>query len=405
MIILIIHNHYLLRGGEDEVVQSEVNMLRHFGHKVVFYVRSNTEFESFRLFKKIKTVLMDVFWSKDSYQAVRGIIQRERPDIVHVHNTFFLVSPSIYDACMVENVPVVQTLHNYRLLCPIGTFYRDGKICNDCLTKGLKSSVINKCWKGSRIATLLLASIVKLIRWKRIFFRKVRRSIVLGEFSRKMFSTNGIPSNFISVKPNFLDFDPGTSSVQGTYALFIGALRDYKGIKTLVRAWRNVNDHFPLKMIGEGPLRGEMEKLMQDASIGLLGQKTLAEVIGYIRGALFVVVPSECYETCARVIVESFACGVPVLASDHGAMKELITDHETGVFFTANDAEDLAVKANYLISHTDLVNKMGVNARIEFKKRYTMEMNHTQLMDIYKSIAIERSRGEEEDVVSEMSAH
>ncbi len=383
MSILIIHNRYLLSGGEDEVVKSEENMLRRFGHKVAVYMRSNSEIQNFSLLKRIKTFLIDIYWSRESYAAVRKLIREKRPDIVHVHNTFFLVSPSIYDACNDEKVPIVQTLHNYRLLCPIGIFYRDGKICKDCLIKGLKSSVINKCWKGSRLATLFLTIIIKIIRL-RIFFKKVKHYIVLGEFSRQMYTTNGVPSEKVSIKPNFLDFDPEISNCQGGYGLFIGTLQEYKGIKTLIKAWHNVKDHFPLKIIGEGPLRKELEESAQGKNIEFLGQKPLCDVMDYIKRSLFVIVPSECYETGVRVIIEAFAAGIPLIASNHGAMQELIVEHETGLFFTPKDDKGLSEKVNYLIDHKDIAKKMGFNARKEFEEKYTQEKNYQWLMNVYR---------------------
>lgn len=385
MTILVIHNHYTLQGGEDEVVRSEEVMLRHYGHKVVLYTRSNSEIRTFSFIKKLKTFLLDIFWSRESYNTVRRIIRREKPDIVHVHNTFFLISPSIYDACKDENVPVVQTLHNYRLLCPIGIFYRQGRICQDCLSYGLKSAVINKCWQGSRVATLFLAILIKIIRL-RIFFEKVKCYIVLGEFSRKIYTLNGVPEEKVSIKSNFLEFDPGVSFSEGKYGLFIGTLQEYKGIRTLINAWRDVDGDFPLKIIGEGPLRVELEKATQGNNIEFLGQKSLSEVLDYIKKALFVIVPSECYETGVRVIIESFACGVPLVASDHGAMKELITDHKTGLLFTPKDSRDLTAKINYLINNRDATKKMGFNARKEFEVKYTEEKNYNYLINIYRSI-------------------
>ena len=186
MKILVVHNHYLERGGEDEAVEAEVQMLRKYGHDVIFYERSNTEIKEKSLYRKIKFSFKDIRWSKKTYHEIRSLIQKEKPDLAHIHNTFLGISPSVYDACYDENLAVVQTLHNYRFLCPNGVFYRDGHICEDCLREGMKAAVVHKCWRGSRLLSFLIAQVVRSIR-KKSLLKHVNKFIALSQFSRQKY--------------------------------------------------------------------------------------------------------------------------------------------------------------------------------------------------------------------------
>jgi glycosyltransferase involved in cell wall biosynthesis len=385
MRILIIHNHYLQSGGEDEVVESEKAMLEKYGHDVILYQRSNREIQQFRLFKKIKYFVKDIYGSDEIYKQLRSLIKKEKPEIAHVHNTFYLLSPSVYEACYDEHIPVVQTLHNYRFLCPVATFYRDGKICQDCLRYGTISAIKHKCWKNSAVLSWILVKVIEMFNRKNILSKKISHFIALSQFSRNQFlEKKEFPSGHLSVKPNFVDNDFDFSDNREKYGLYVGGFFPYKGIETLTRSLDDVKQPFHLKLIGDGDLFAELRSKSYRHRVEFLGRLSFKETNEHIKKARFVIVPSECFENFPRVIVESYACGVPVIASRIGAIAELVKDHETGLLFEPKDVKDLAEKINFLISHDEDVKRLGQNAYREYKDKYTMEKNYQQLLAVYK---------------------
>lgn len=384
MKILIIHNYYLQPGGEDQVIEAERAMLEHFGHRVVYYSRSNSEISSWHSLQKARFALKDIYWSKKTYLEIRQLIKKEKPDLAHIHNTFVTISPSAYSACYDENIPIVQTLHNYRLLCPTAVFYRNGEICEKCLENGRKAAVINRCWKNSFFLSYVLKKIVDKFLERGFIFEKVNQFIVLSEFSKAKYIQGGFPEKSLTVKPNFIEFDPEVSDGKGEYALFIGGFHSYKGIKTLLEIWPKLKRKYPLKVIGDGSLRRELEKGADGENVEFLGQKPLKEVMKYIKSSAFVIVPSECYENFPRVIVEAFACGVPVVASNVGAVTELVAHGKTGLIFKHKDANDFLAKIETLVEDRVLAQEMGKNARREYEEKFTMERNYKILMNIYE---------------------
>jgi glycosyltransferase involved in cell wall biosynthesis len=384
MKILLIHNRYLEPGGEDEVVLSEKTMLENNGHEVIYYERHNVEFKTYSNFQKLHFFLSGVYWSRRSYQEVKSLIRKYKPDLAHIHNTFSVISPSVYQACLDEKVAIVQTLHNFRFLCPIGVFYRKGKICEECLDHGRGQVIKHKCWKNSRWLSSVLKRTIDQFYKKGIVSQGIRRFIALSEFSRQKYVQNGFPQDKLRVKSNFLNPDPGVKKEFGSYVLYVGALQSYKGIDTLLKAWKKTSLTTSLKIIGDGPLRNHVLSSDPQYKIEFLGRKTLQDVIGFIKGAKFVVVPSECYENFPRVIVESYACGVPVIASRLGAVAELVEDQKTGLHFEAFNSDDLAEKIKILMNDSVLCARMGEEARKVFVEKYTAEKNYQQLKSIYE---------------------
>ena len=383
MKILIVHNHYVHPGGEDEVVKAEKSMLEKFGHKVLLYEATNFQIKERRLLGKLSFAFKEVYWSRKSYNAIVRIIKKEKPDIAHFHNTFLSVTPSAYDACYDSGIPIVQTLHNYRFLCPIGVFYRKGQLCEDCLRVGIMSAVVNKYWKNSYVYSLILVRILKQFEKKKIFSEKIDKYIALSPFSRQKFVDNRFNPEEIFIKPNFIELDSGPAQMNGKYGLFIGALRDYKGIKTLLKAWKNSKIDFPLKILGAGPLQEELKIYVKGEKVEFLGTKPLTETLSLIKASLFLVVPSECYETFSRVAMEAFACGVPVIATNHGALKDLVENRRTGLFFERADSNDLAEKIDLLVKNPSLAKELGENARKVYQERYAESENYDQLIEIY----------------------
>jgi glycosyltransferase involved in cell wall biosynthesis len=217
--------------------------------------------------------------------------------------------------------------------------------------------------------------------------------IALTEFSRRKFIAGGLPGQNIIVKPNFVDFDPGSKDKTGDYALFIGRLSTEKGIKTLLKAWY-LSKPIPLKVIGDGPLMGELKTIVQSQKlrdVELMGHKPYQEVITLMKGARFLIFPSVLFETFGRVAIEAFVCGVPVIASRLGAMAEIVEDGRTGVHFNPGDPVDLATKVEWAWTNSSKMEEMGRNARREYEEKYTAERNYKMLMEIYR-LAIERSK-------------
>ncbi|MBL7196756.1 MAG: glycosyltransferase family 4 protein [Candidatus Omnitrophica bacterium] len=384
MKILIIHNHWLEEGGEDRVVNSEIKLLRNHGHQIVVYIRSNKEFKYLSVRDKIRFFLYDIIWSKKSYDEINDIIIKEKPDIAHIHNIFLMITPSVYYALHDRGIPIVQTLHNYRFFCSKGIFYRKGKVCEECRENYLFPSIIHRCFRNSYLLSYFFSKVLRTHFKKSTFNRTVDCYIALSSFSKNKFIKLGLPENKICIKSNFVNIEIDDKEETQDYSLFVGRLVDYKGIKTLIKAYKQL-PNCKLKIIGRGPLDTYLKKVTKkNRNIELLGQLTHKETIDYIKKAKFVVFPSECYENMPRVIVESFACGVPVVASRLGAMAKIVTEGKTGLHFTPQDASDLISKIRWSYSNPIKIEEMGRQAKKEYQQQYTAEKNYHILMDIYE---------------------
>jgi len=359
--------------------------LRSHGHEVVTYERSNSEMVGSSPLERLRLPKKTV-WAKDSYQEVLALLRQERPQLVHVHNTFVQVSPSIFAACREAGVPVVQSLHNFRLLCPSATFFRDGRICEDCRVSGLWQSVRHACYRQSRCATATIAIMLTVHRMARTWVDGVTTFVALSEFSRRKFIEGGFPDAKIKVKPNFVAPDPGARNEAGDDAVFVGRLSPEKGIKTLLRAWAQLHVPVNLRIYGDGPLRGELEQLAYDlklSRVNFLGHVDHADTQAAIKNARFLVLPSECYENFPLTIIEALSCGTPVICSRLGAMQEIVADGCTGLHFTPGSPEDLADKVAWAWEHPRQVKDMGKAARQDYEQKYTAESNYDSLMSIY----------------------
>ena len=380
MKILVIHNHYLEKGGEDEVVKREVSLLKEHGHQVILYEKSNQDIKKKPFLDKIAFILGGLNFSKAVYEEIEKIVKMQKPDIAHVHNIFICITPSVYFALKRNNVPIVQTLHNYRPFCIKGTFFNAGKICEKCRKKRFFSAILRKCWRNSFVLSFFLARV--LYRMDR-FLKNIDSYIVLSKSSMNKFIECGLQKKKMHLKPNFLDIDPVGNVQDKNYALFIGRLADYKGIGTLVEAFK-LCPSFSLKIVGDGPMRSQVKNLILSCkNIEWLGQLGRDLVFELISNSSFIIFPSECYETMGGVIIESFSFSKPVLASNLGAMRELISDGVNGVLFNPGDPGDLAKKAHYLFSHNKERLEMGKNASKYYRERFSREENYRNLMDIY----------------------
>ena len=386
MKVAIVHNTYQQRGGEDVVVDQESRLLESQGHTVICYRRSNDEMEQF---SKPRQLLMvkDIVHSGSSKREIRNLIRTEKPDLVHVHNTFMMISPSVYEVCQEENVPVLQTLHNYRLMCPGWTLSRDGEVCEECITDGLWRGILHGCYRNSRAMTAAVALMLKVHRMRGTWSDCVDGYVTLSEFARHKFIDGGLPARKIHVKPNFVECDPGMRTTAGNYALFVGRLSPEKGTNILISAWSKLKNSLPLFIVGEGPIRETLEA--QVASLGLTnitfrGWLPRDQILMAMKEAAFLTMPSVWYEGFPMTIAESFACGTPVICSRLGGMQEIVTDQHNGLHFTAGDPQDLAGKIEWACSHPARMTEMGKMARKEYESRYTAEKNYALLMDIYE---------------------
>jgi glycosyltransferase involved in cell wall biosynthesis len=384
--VLCVHNRYIQPGGEDQVFESESRLLAENGVRVE-KVEEQTTYPN-GLVRKIEAAV-DCVWSRSWHQEFKSILRRVKPDVVHIHNFFSVMSPSIYYACKDEGVPVVQTLHNYRLACPAASFYRDGKVCEECIDRGPFHAVKYGCYRDSKLATAALAAMIEVHRRKHTWTEMIDCYVALTEFARKKMIQAGLPAEKIVVKPNFVLPDPGPRTGDGDYALFVGRLVDLKGVGTLIKAWSKLPASIPLVVAGDGPFRPEMEKFISDLNlknVDYRGRLSRQHTLAAMKGARFLMFPSEWYEGFPVTIAESFACGVPVICSRLGGMQEIVADGRTGLHFTAGDAADMAEKAKWAWSNRDATRAMGFAARAEFEAKYSAERNFGMLTQIYEKV-------------------
>jgi glycosyltransferase involved in cell wall biosynthesis len=388
MQILSIHNNYQIRGGEDESRESEERLLREMGHQVDAYEESNDRVAAIG---NVRMALRTI-WSAQAYRTVEQKLRESAYDVVHVQNFFPLISPSVYYAAKAGGVPVVQTLRNYRLLCPNALFFRDGGVCEDCLGKFIPyPGVLHSCYRDSRGASGVTAAMLTVHQAMGTWTSMVDKYITLTEFARQKFIEGGLPAEKIVVKPNFVHPDPGVGEGDGGYALFVGRLSVEKGLDTLLAAWERLDKPMPLKIVGDGPLSGQVaEAAARLPKVEWLGRRPMAEVHELMGKAMVLIFPSKWYETFGRVAVEAFAKGTPVIAAKIGAIAELVEGDRTGLHFHPGDAADLAAKVEWALAHPRELAQMRREVRAEFEAKYTAKENYRRLMEIY---SLARSAG------------
>jgi glycosyltransferase involved in cell wall biosynthesis len=384
--ILLSHSFYQRPGGEDQVVAAEGEMLRGTGHEVVTYHRRNSEISDYGVLQSA-TLPARTVWAWDSYEDLRALLRRERPAVAHFHNVLPLISPSAFYACKSEGVPVVQTLHNYRMICPSATLFRDGHLCEECVeSPNFAPAIAHGCYRASRPATVAVASMISVHRAMGTWSREVDCYIALSEFARNKLLSAGLPPENVVIKPNFLQADPGAGNGQRDYALFVGRLVPEKGVERLLDVWEKLSDPLPLRIAGNGPVRTAVERAVNRSNgrIQWLGQVPREQAMELFKRARFLVFPSEWYEVFGLTLVESLACGTPVIAARLGSAAEIIADGVTGIHFTAGDVDDLACKVEWACLHPDKMAEMGSAARQEFLAKYTAKQNYSTLMEIYE---------------------
>lgn len=387
MTILQIHNRYQWQGGEDLCVEEERSMLERRGHRVLTYERDNGEIAERGSIGKAWLPL-EAAWSRRTTRDVVGLVRSARPDVAHVHNTVPLVSPSVYWTLKSLRVPVVQTLHNYRLFCPAGTCFRSGRTCEECSEHSLFRSVRYGCYRASRAQSAVLAGTLALHRRLGTWTEKIDAYIALTEFGRRLFVRSGLPLEKIVIKPNFLGEPPEPRYDHDGYAVFVGRLSPEKGVEALLGAWK-LGAHLPLRVIGDGPLRQHLLDRIEREDIRgvhLLGPMSPKDCLKQVRGAAFLAFPSVWYEGFGRVVVEAYACGKPVIATRLGSMREVVVDGTTGLLVDTGNLQELA-RAVARLEDEGRRREMGQAARREFEARYTEDRNYELLRNIYERVS------------------
>lgn len=387
MRILVVHNGYQKHGGEDVVVEAEARLLTAHGQSLVRYRRRNDELSG-RGPLGIIAAGIETVWSAAAARELAALLAKEKPDVVHFHNIFPLISPAAYYACEEAGVPVVQTLHNYRLLCPGAYFLRDGRVCEECLGRSVPwPGVVHGCYRESRAATAAVATMLAVHRAMKTWREKVGVYIALSEFARKKFIEGGLPGERIVVKPNFVDPDPGLKCGAGEYALYVGRLSVEKGLRVLLGAWGRLRGRIPLRIAGDGSLKEEIAAEIKTRGllgVELLGRLAPSEIVSVMQGARFLVLPSVCYENFPLAVAEAFACGLPVIASRLGSMAEIVADGDTGLHVTPGDSAELAAKVDWAWRNPGKLQELGKAGRQEYVSKYGPEQNYKRLIGIFE---------------------
>lgn len=379
--MLLVHNTYQRPGGEDRVFETEATLLERAGHRVLRYVRDNDDVGTIGSV----ALLRQAVWSSRTYRDVRTLVESEGVDVVHVHNTLPLVSPSVFRAAHDAGAATVHTLHNYRMVCPNALLMRGGALCHDCVGKRLAlPAVQHACYRGSRAATAVLAGTTALHRLVGTFEREVDRYIVLSRFARDLFVEGGLPADRISVKPNALERTMPLGA-GGAGALFAGRLDAGKGLNVLLDAWASDPALPRLRIAGDGP----MADLARDASasdprITFLGWQDAGAMATLVSEASMVILPSTCYEGWPLVAVEAMASGTPVVASRHGAFPEMVEEGRSGRLFTPGSAPDLAAAVHALQADPGLGSVRRQTAYASYHARFAVDMLTERLVDIYR---------------------
>lgn len=385
--ILILHNIYRQAGGEDAVVRNEAAMLRRAGHTVTVETVSN---DAIRSRVDAARAAWRAAYDPKRTNWMEALLDRVRPDIVHIHNFFPLLTPAVHEAAARFGAGVVQTLHNYRLLCAAATLERDGKICELCLGGSRWPALRHRCYRDSLSGTWAVTRLQGRALDRAVLTDNVDRFIALTEFSRSKFLQGGLPADKIAVKPNFL---PGPISPKGEVArsgaLYVGRLSHEKGVTNLIEAWRDVPG-IPLVVCGDGPLRGELEK-RAPANVTFLGQIDAVQIGRAMARASVMIVPSVWYEGFPMTIAEAFASGLPVIASRIGSLAEIVEDNVNGLHCEAGSASSLRDTVRGFFDRPDLAEHMGKQARRAFEELYSESRNLAMLEEIYEQAIAART--------------
>ena len=392
--MLVVHNRYRsgAPGGEDVLVDAECRLLESAGHEVVRYERSNDEVDAGKLSHLVSTA-SQIRRSSRTEQELRRLVSRCQPDIAHCHNLFPLITSSAFDVLSEAKIPAVQTLHNYRLTCASAIHYRNGRECRACTAKNTIPALFHGCYGNSRLASAAVAAMIWSNHRDGTTRQKVSRYLVLTEFAKNWLASQGISQSLITVRPNWVDVPNRSNRLPSDYVVFSGRLSEEKGLRVLVSAWEHLR-HVPLKIVGDGPLRAELESQARQAALPIefLGSLTRERALEVVAAAKALVLPSLWYEGMPLVILEAWALGTPVIASRIGGLAEMIGKDSRGLLFEPGDSVALATAVNRLLSDQQSVDSMVAEARLQYLRRHTPAEGLKQLIANYEACLLRSSR-------------
>jgi glycosyltransferase involved in cell wall biosynthesis len=388
--ILVVHERYRQRGGEDAVFEAEADLLEANGHRVERLVVDNMAIPEQPSTRQAIRLAVRAIWSLDGARLVRRAVQRFRPQIVHVHNTFPLLSPAVLSAAHAAGAATVQTLHNYRVTCPAATLFRDGRHCEDCVGRVVAwPGVLHACYRGSRVSTAGVGAISAVHRVRGTWRRDVDRIIALSNFQRAVLLRSGLDPARVAVKPNFVH-DPGEGGSHSGDFLFVGRLSPEKGVATFLDAWAS-GIPVPCRVVGDGPLQNIVRRASLASAIAPLGSLMNPAVLAEMRSARALIVPSISESAFPLVAIEALASALPVIASRSANMAEVIRDGRTGILFEPGDARALVAAVRHAIEAPEALRAMGRAAREEYLDRFSPDRGYAHLIRIYNEAIAQRS--------------
>ncbi|MFT7381272.1 MAG: glycosyltransferase involved in cell wall biosynthesis [Roseivirga sp.] len=380
MKIVQVHNFYQNLTGDDSVVQEEYQLLTKNGHQVHQFLKHNTDLKATGLLGKVRAAA-NLRNSAQVGKEFGAMLKIEKPDIVHVHNIFPLITPIVFQVCQEMAVPVIQTLHNYRLLCVNTLFYRDGHICDDCLIEGsLKPGVTNRCYKNSYVQSALLSDSISFHFRKGTWANSVDQYFCLSEFAKEKFIQGGIPKEKLSVKANFVD-EPINEITYESFILFAGKLEEQKGLLDFIELAKS-KPEINFKVAG---FCDDTTIFASFANVEYLGEITRDKLMEYMSTCQAVLFLSKMYEGMPMTILEAFAHKKAVVARNQGAMKEMIDHGQNGLLFSSfgelsNNLDQLIKDNRYL--------ELGDNAFTTFRSLYSSDNGYHQLVNGYQKAII-----------------
>jgi len=378
MKILQVHNIYIGKTGEETVVAEEKKVLEHHGHEVLQFVKDNSDLQGLGPFQRIK-MYGSLLSSSVVAAELADFIDAEQPDICHVHNTFPIITPVVYQVCQAKNLPVVQTLHNYKMVCTNSLMFREGAVCEQCLGKNLYNSVKYKCYRNSYMATAAQASVIQHHRNKGTWEHQIDQYVCLTEFQKDKLISGGLPAGKVSVKPNFIGHDPLPVSHEDFF-LFVGKIGDYKGLQDLLHLFRH-NHQSKFVLIGKSDNAAEFDDF---PNVKYLGEQSREVVLDHMRRCKAVIFPSLYYEGMPMVILEAFSHKKAVISRDRGAMSSMVIDGYNGLKYEA--LEDLLAAVEQLEQNEPQAKQLGDNAYNEYLGKYSEEQGYRNLIELYDEV-------------------
>ncbi len=387
--VLLVYHHFRTPGGDAAVFRAEADLLRRNGWDVTTVEDSTPG----ALDRRQRIALgLGAIWSRRWHRRIRDEMTRTRPDVVHVHNTFPAMSPSVLFAARDAGATVVSTLHDYRVVCPSALCFRAGAPCEDCVGRSFAwPGLVHGCYRDSRVETVAPVGMLAAHRALGTWSAKVDLFLAPSRAQRDVLVRGRIPADRIHIVTNLVDPDPGERPTDGAHCLFVGNLSEHKGITTLLAAWSQL-DGVPLKVVGGSPSARDRSRLgvLEAAGVEFLGPLPHDDVFEVMRGARLLVFPSRWYEVTPVTIIEALACGLPIVAARLGSLPELVQDGRTGLLFSPDDPRDLAAKVRWAWAHRQEMAAMGRNARAEYERHHTGPVHYARLCEAYEIASVRR---------------